>query len=148
MPGKRDTWTKPIPRQNIVVIRRSDRTPLSRRQRAEYAEINAEEPTDPNERNMWVTEYKLTRGLGQESTATKIQGGRKTQKQHVQAIDRGLRAEIVREMNAERVPAEARPEGLRQARQMILDHQTKPTRQRPGGRRRSTKRKTRKNRRH
>ncbi len=84
MPGKRDTWNKPLPRQNIVVVRRADRAPLSRTQRAEYAEINADEPTDPNERNMWVTEYKLTRGVGQETTATKVQGGRKTRRRSLQ----------------------------------------------------------------
>ncbi len=71
----------------------------------------------------------------------------KTQKQPTQAIDRGQRAEIVREMNAERVPAAARPGGLQLVREGIRDHQTKPTRQLPGGRRRSTKRKSRKNRR-
>ena len=80
MPGVRDTWKKPLPRENIVRIRRADRAPLSRSQRAEYAEINVDEPTDPNERNMWVTEYKLTRGVGQETTAAKVQGGRKTRR--------------------------------------------------------------------
>jgi hypothetical protein len=77
MPGKRDTWNKPIPRQNIVIVRRADRAPMSRRQRAELAEINAEEPIDPNERNLWINERKLVLGVGQDSSATKVQGGRR-----------------------------------------------------------------------
>jgi hypothetical protein len=77
MPGRRDTWDKPIPRQNTVIIRRADRTPLSRRQRAELAELNAEVDTPPDDRNLWTTEYKLTRKIGQDSTATKVQGGRR-----------------------------------------------------------------------
>jgi hypothetical protein len=77
MPGVRDTWNKPIPRQNTVIIRRADRTPLSRRQRAELSELNAEVDTPPDERNLWTTEYKLARKIGQDSTATKLQGGRR-----------------------------------------------------------------------
>jgi hypothetical protein len=77
MPGKRDTWNKPIPRQNIVIIRRADRTPLTRRQRAELSEINAELSMPPDEANLWTTEYKLARGIGQDSSATKVQGGRR-----------------------------------------------------------------------
>jgi hypothetical protein len=88
MPGKRDTWTKPLPRQNIVVVRRADRSALSRRQRAELAEINAEEPIDPDERNLWTTERKLTLGLGQDSSATKVQGGRKTRRRSLQRKSR------------------------------------------------------------
>ena len=80
MPGKRDTWNKPIPRQNTVVIRRADRTPLTRRQRAELSELNAEVDTPPDERNLWTTEYKLARGIGQDSSATKVQGGRRRSK--------------------------------------------------------------------
>ena len=80
MPGRRDTWRKPLPRQNIVVIRRADRTPLSRRQRAELSELNAEVDTPPDERNLWTTEYKLARKIGQDSTSTKVQGGRKTRR--------------------------------------------------------------------
>lgn len=80
MPGRRDTWRKPLPRQNIVIIRRADRTPLSRRQRAELSELNAEVDTPPDERNLWVTEYKLARKIGQDSTSTKVQGGRKTRR--------------------------------------------------------------------
>jgi hypothetical protein len=52
---------------------------LNRRQRAEYAEINAEEPTDPNERNLWVTEYKLTNSIGK-PPSNPIQGGRTTRR--------------------------------------------------------------------
>jgi hypothetical protein len=77
MPGVRDTWDKPIPRQNTVIIRRADRTPLSRRQRAELSELNAEVSMPPDERNLWTTEYKLARKIGQDSTATKVQGGRR-----------------------------------------------------------------------
>ena len=77
MPGRRDTWDKPIPRQNTVIIRRADRTPLSRRQRAELAELNAEVDTPPDDRNLWMTEYKLARKIGQDSTSTKVQGGRR-----------------------------------------------------------------------
>jgi hypothetical protein len=77
MPGRRDTWDKPIPRQNTVIIRRADRTPLSRRQRAELAELNAEVDTPPDDRNLWTTEYKLARKIGQDSTATRVQGGRR-----------------------------------------------------------------------
>jgi hypothetical protein len=80
MPGRRDTWRKPLPRQNIVIIRRADRTPLSRRQRAELAELNAEVDTPPDDRNLWETEYKLARKIGQDSTATRVQGGRKTRR--------------------------------------------------------------------
>jgi hypothetical protein len=80
MPGRRDTWDKPIPRQNIVIIRRADRTPLSRRQRAELSELNAEVSMPPDEANLWTTEYKLARKIGQDSTATKLQGGRKTRR--------------------------------------------------------------------
>jgi hypothetical protein len=50
---------------------------MSRRQRAEFAEINAEEPIDPNERNLWINERKLVLGVGQDSSATKVQGGRR-----------------------------------------------------------------------
>lgn len=77
MPGRRDTWDKPVPRQNIVIIRRADRTPLSRRQRAELSELNAEVDTPPDERNLWTTEYKLARKIGQDSSPTKVQGGRR-----------------------------------------------------------------------
>ena len=77
MPGRRDTWDKPLPRQNIVIIHRADRTPLSRRQRAELAELNAEVDTPPDDRNLWMTEYKLARKIGQDSTSTKVQGGRR-----------------------------------------------------------------------
>lgn len=77
MPGRRDTWDKPVPRQNIVIIRRADRTPLSRRQRAELSELNAEVDTPPDDRNLWMTEYKLARKIGQDSTSTKVQGGRR-----------------------------------------------------------------------
>lgn len=80
MPGRRDTWDKPIPRQNTVIIRRADRTPLSRRQRAELSELNAEVNTPPNDRNLWMTEYKLARKIGQDSSPTKVQGGRKTRR--------------------------------------------------------------------
>ena len=80
MPGRRDTWDKPIPRQNPVIIRRADRSPLSRRQRAELSELNAEVNTPPNDRNLWMTEYKLARKIGQDSSPTKVQGGRKTRR--------------------------------------------------------------------
>ena len=80
MPGVRDTWKKPLPRQNIVRIRRAERTALTRRQRADLAELNADELTDVNERNLWTTEYKLARGIGQDSSAAKAQGGRKTRR--------------------------------------------------------------------
>ncbi len=53
---------------------------MPRTERAELARINAEEPTDPNERKLWLNERKLVLGLGQDSTATKIQGGRKTRR--------------------------------------------------------------------
>ena len=80
MPGTRDTWTKPIPRQNIVIVRRAERSALPRSRRAELVRINAEEPIDPNERKLWEDERKLVLGLGQDSTATKVQGGRKTRR--------------------------------------------------------------------
>ena len=53
---------------------------MSRRQRAELSELNAEVDTPPDERNLWVTEYKLARKIGQDSTSTKVQGGRKTRR--------------------------------------------------------------------
>ena len=51
---------------------------MSRRQRAELSELNAEVDTPPDQRNLWTTEYKLARKIGQDSTATKVQGGRRT----------------------------------------------------------------------
>jgi hypothetical protein len=54
-------------------------TPLNRRQRADFAEINAEEPIDPNDRNMWETEYKVTNSIGK-PPSNPIQGGRKTRR--------------------------------------------------------------------
>ena len=50
---------------------------MSRRQRAELSELNAEVDTPPDERNLWTTEYKLARKIGQDSTSTKVQGGRR-----------------------------------------------------------------------
>jgi hypothetical protein len=89
MPGRRDTWNKPLPRENIVAIRRTDRTPLTRRQRAELSELNAEVNTPPDERNLWTTEYKLARKIGQDSSPTKIQGGRrKTRRRSLQRKSR------------------------------------------------------------
>jgi hypothetical protein len=94
MPGTRDTWNKPIPRQNIVIVRRAERSALPRSRRAELVRINAladreakeagEKPMDPNERKLWEDERKLVFGIGQDSTATKIQGGRKTRRRSLQ----------------------------------------------------------------
>ena len=50
---------------------------MTRRQRAELAELNAEVDTPPDDRNLWMTEYKLARKIGQDSTSTKVQGGRR-----------------------------------------------------------------------
>ena len=88
MPGRRDTWNKPLPRENIVTIRRADRTPLTRRQRAELSELNAEVSMPPDEANLWTTEYKLARKIGQDSTATKIQGGRRKTRRSLQRKSR------------------------------------------------------------
>jgi hypothetical protein len=84
MPGVRDIWKTPTPRQNAVIVRRADRSALSRADRAELARINAEEPIDPNERNLWINERKLVLGVGQDSSATKVQGGRKTRRRSLQ----------------------------------------------------------------
>ena len=70
----------------------------------------------------------------------------KTQKQPTQALDRVHRATLVQEMNEDRVPAKDRPAQLQEVRKDIRDYETKPARRLPGGRR-STKRKSRKNRR-
>ena len=84
MPGVREKLTKPIPRKNIVRVHRAERTALSRGQRADLAELNADELTDLNERKLWETEYKLARDVGQTPTAAKAQGGRKTRRRSLQ----------------------------------------------------------------